>query len=1149
MLSTTSRKYAKGLLLLVEDLMLLVVAAAKLPILDLFEFDLWKMKIEQYFLMTDYSLWEVILNGDSPMPTRVVVETKKVQKTLLKQQYENFTGSSSESLDQIHDRLQKLISQLEILDLEVQSLDDLFNNLKIYEAKVSSSSSTSHTTQNIAFVSSQNTDNTNEPVSVVTSVSAASTKPPASILSNVDNLNADDLEEMNLKWQMSMLTMRARWFLQRTGRNLGANGTTSIGFDMSKVECYKCHKREDIKLLKLDVMLRDNALVELRKKFEAAKKERDKLKYTLEKFQTSSKNLSKLLEIQITNKTGLGYDNQVFHSQVFACDKLTSSESDVSMPTSPVHDRETVPNVFNIEPSITKPNKEMSQSNRPSAPLIEDWVSNLEDESEGEPMPTQKAPSFVQNSEHVKSPRTFVKPIEHPPQDENLRKDNHRMTHLHSKRHVVPTSVLTRSRLVPLNTARPVTTTVPQTHVKHQRPAKHIVNKPHSPIRRPINHKPAPKNSNFHQKVTTVKVKQVNVVQGTKGNWGNPQQALKDKGVIDSGCSRHMIGNISYLSDFEEINRGYVIFGGNLKGGKITGKDTECVVLSFDFKLPDKNHVLLRVPKENNMYNVDLKNIVSSGDLTCLFAKATLDESNLWHRRLGRINFKTMNKLFFGGNLVRGLPSKVFENYHTCVACKKSKQHRAFCKSKPVSSVRNPYKGNQPTSSTGIQENLDVDPQNTYADAAFDDKQNESEIYVSPSSSNKLKKHDEKAKREAKGKCHTNNFNIAGPSDTVVSPNFEIGGKSSFVDPSQYPDDRNMPALEDIIYSDDEEDVGAEADFSNLETSITVSHILTTRVHKDHHVTQIIGDLSSALQTRSMTRMVKEQGGLTQINDEDFHTWFEDLDYPDKVYKVVKAIYGLHQAPRAWYENGFQKGKIDQNLFIKNQKSNEALAFPGQMATGKENSNPFMADSLPKTILLTIRRICINMSPFEFSLVYLVITSMHFLNAVSSKLMLFGLTINAVHLMLLGHKCMSENRTAWNEFSSSMASAVSCLTTSRKFIFSKYIFDSMVRNVDSPLKFLMYPQFLQLMINAQVADLLSHNTKYTSPALTQKVFANMRRIGKGFSGVDTPLFDGMLVQQQVQAVKDGAEDEDDDNEVSAKPTLPSPTPDTPPPPP
>nr|GFC45691.1 ribonuclease H-like domain-containing protein [Tanacetum cinerariifolium] len=141
---------------------------------------------------------------------------------------------------------------------------------------------------------------------------------------------------------------------------------------------------------------------------------------------------------------------------------------------------------------------------------------------------------------------------------------------------------------------------------------------------------------------------------------------------------------MSYLSDFKELNEGYVAFGGNLKGGKITGKgknktgkldfddvyfvkelkfnlfsvsqicdkknnvlftDTECLVLSSDFKLPDASQVLLRVPRENNMYTVNLKHIISSGDLTCLFAKATLDESNLWHRRLGHVNFKTINKL------------------------------------------------------------------------------------------------------------------------------------------------------------------------------------------------------------------------------------------------------------------------------------------------------------------------------------------------------------------------------------------------------------------------------------------------------------------------------------------------------------------------
>nr|GEU84578.1 hypothetical protein [Tanacetum cinerariifolium] len=163
-----------------------------------------------------------------------------------------------------------------------------------------------------------------------------------------------------------------------------------------------------------------------------------------------------------------------------------------------------------------------------------------------------------------------------------------------------------------------------------------------------------------------------------------------DQGVIDSRCLRRMTQNMSYLTDYKKIDVGYVGFGGNPKGGKITRKgtiktgnldfenvyfvkelkfnlfsvsqmfdkngvlsnDTECIVLSPNFKLIDESQVLLRVPRKNNMYSVDLKNIVPKGGLTFLFAKATSDESKIWHRRLGHLNFKTMNKLV-KENLVR----------------------------------------------------------------------------------------------------------------------------------------------------------------------------------------------------------------------------------------------------------------------------------------------------------------------------------------------------------------------------------------------------------------------------------------------------------------------------------------------------------------
>ncbi|GJW45069.1 putative ribonuclease H-like domain-containing protein [Tanacetum coccineum] len=125
------------------------------------------------------------------------------------------------------------------------------------------------------------------------------------------------------------------------------------------------------------------------------------------------------------------------------------------------------------------------------------------------------------------------------------------------------------------------------------------------------------------------------------------------------------------------------------KKNKVLFTDSECLVLSPEFKLPDENQVLLRIPRQNNMYSFNLENIVPSGGLACLIAKATIDESNKWHRRLGHVNFKNLNKLV-KGNLVRGLPSKIFQNDHTCVACQKGKQHKASCKAKSVSSISQP---------------------------------------------------------------------------------------------------------------------------------------------------------------------------------------------------------------------------------------------------------------------------------------------------------------------------------------------------------------------------------------------------------------------------------------------------------------------------
>nr|GEW50624.1 putative ribonuclease H-like domain-containing protein [Tanacetum cinerariifolium] len=231
-------------------------------------------------------------------------------------------------------------------------------------------------------------------------------------------------------------------------------------------------------------------------------------------------------------------------------------------------------------------------------------------------------------------------------------------------------------------------------------------------------------------KVETVRkpyVKYAEMYRNTsKSPKGNSQNNIDDKGYWDSGCSRHMTGNISYLSDYEPYDEGYVSF--RQGGGKITSKGiiktgklevenvyfvkdlkynlfsvsqicdnknsvfvtgSECIVLRRDFKLKDDTNVLLRTHRQHNMYSINLNNIVPHKDLTYLVAKVSADESMLWHRRLCHLNYKTMNKLV-RHNLVKGLPSKCFENDHTCVACLKGKQHKASCKTKLVNSVSKP---------------------------------------------------------------------------------------------------------------------------------------------------------------------------------------------------------------------------------------------------------------------------------------------------------------------------------------------------------------------------------------------------------------------------------------------------------------------------
>nr|GFA20684.1 putative ribonuclease H-like domain-containing protein [Tanacetum cinerariifolium] len=904
---------------------------------------------------------------------------------------------------------------------------------------------------------------------------------------------------------------------------------------------------------------------------------------------------------------------------------------------------------FNVQLSLTKPEQDLSS--RPSAPIIEDWVSDSEEYDM--PHVTKDIPSFAQTNSPSKGYKKTKKACFVCKSVDHLIKD----CDFHARKLAQKSYA---SKDIHKQTVSVVKPTFSKTRPKL---ASHAVSKSKSPLRRYLTRHPSSHSSNSPPRVTAAKASAVSAAKG------NPEGGkITGKGKIKTG--KLDFDDVYFVKELK-----FNLFSVSQmcdKKNSVLFTDTECLVLSSDFKLPDASQVLLKVPRENNMYNVNLKNIIPSGDLTCLFAKATLDESNLWHRRLGHVHFKTINKLV-KGKFVRGLPSKVFTNDNSCVACKKGKQHRASCMSKTISSVDQPlfrlhmdlfrptfvkrlskksyclvitddysrffwvfflaskdetasvlktfiiglenllslkvkiircdngtefknsnlnqfcglkgikrefsvprtlskmallrgriglrllelcwqihvslflfglrqltllamckiskafrvfnsrtrtvhetlhvnFMKNKPNvAGSGPDWLVDIDREegtHTYvlflvlSDGSTDSHINNKDVLVdgkehdnniqksvssdihSSSSGAQTRNQGDKTKNKDKGKSlvvtttgfrdlneefeecinnssngvnaagslvfatglnftnSTNDFSAAGPSNTVASPPVE---NSALQNVSTSSHDADMPNLEDYTHSDNADDVGAEADINNLESTISVSPIPTSRIYKDHPTSQIISDLSSTTQTKSMAKSIKDQGGLSQMFNEDFHTcmfacflsqeepkrvhqalkdpsWIKDMqeellqfklqkvwilvdlpygkmaigtkwvyrnkkdergivvrnkarlvaqghtqeggvDYeevfapvarieairlflayasfmgfldpenPDKVYKVVKALYGLHQAPRAWYEtlatylleNRFQRGTIDQTLFIKKKQKDILL--------------------------------------------------------------------------------------------------------------------------------------------------------------------------------------------------------------------------------
>ncbi|GJQ99541.1 putative ribonuclease H-like domain-containing protein [Tanacetum coccineum] len=281
-------------------------------------------------------------------------------------------------------------------------------------------------------------------------------------------------------------------------------------------------------------------------------------------------------------------------------------------------------------------------------------------------------------------------------------------------------------------------------------------------------------------------------------------------------------------------------------------------------------------------------------------------------------------------------------------------------------------------------------------------------------------------------------------------------------------------------------------------------------------------------------------------------------DDGNKVDKVLRK-----DTLRAWYEtlstylldNGFERGKIDKTLFIIRHKGDILLVqvYVDDIIFGSTNKKlciafeklmheKFQMSSMGElTFFLGLQvqqkkdGIVISqdkyvgeiLKKFGFTEVKTASTPMETQKPLATRLCAcarYQVNLKVLHLYAVKRTCSSET-TAWNEFSSTMASAIICLATNQKFNFSKYIFESMVKNLENVSgKFLMYPRFVQVFVNQQLEGMPSHKRIYVTPSHTKKIFRNMRRVGKGISGRETPLFQTMVVQHQEEMGEDNVAD-------------------------
>ncbi|GJS18117.1 putative ribonuclease H-like domain-containing protein [Tanacetum coccineum] len=691
------------------------------------------------------SLWEAIKSR-----FRGNEESKKVQKNVLKHQFENFTIVPNERLDKAYDSQIALIMRNKPY-IDQTDIDDLYNNLRVYEyemKRVNTAGGTSSTSQG------SSTPGADE---VVCSFFAQQTTSHPLDNEDFQHIDQDDLEELDIRWQVAMMTVREG----TKGKDLIVKMAGGLQQQMNhhhkhcsssssdnEVQNYSKQCLESFKILqknfdskgekhsrpRLEIQSYELALESLESKI--LRHEKNELawgkKYEFQNYELKCRevkidNLKMELEKVVKERDG---DKSETDSEIsMSVFEVRSSDEE----STTANDRFSKADGYHVVPppitgNFLTPRADISFAGLDEYAIRKKIIESKTNELNANTSKSKTSESVGNTNEvNVEKPKSVNESVVSTP---NINKDKVIIEDWNSDDED-DVSEVSPVKTNETQTAKTQVDKIGQTSKKAGIRFKKI--KACFIFFRPKDLKQDVKTSGVNNMTTagtrvvvsSSEGKMDNTVKKSiwvwrpKGNYidheskengsfmlkkfeyVDPKGTSKsvDHAIVDSGCSSHMTGNKAYLSDYADHNGGFVAFRSDPKGGKITSKGKIKIAnLDFDkvyfvdeltFKLLDESQVVLRAPRKDDVYNLDLKNIVPSGCITCLYANATSDESKLWHRRLGHVNFKNINKLV-KGHLVKGLPSNVFVNDYTCVAYKKGKQRKASCKAKLERTIRKP---------------------------------------------------------------------------------------------------------------------------------------------------------------------------------------------------------------------------------------------------------------------------------------------------------------------------------------------------------------------------------------------------------------------------------------------------------------------------